>query len=91
MPQNQQHIRSAKIYFPLENINSNGIVFQKYILHLIGNVYDRLGFTGKTSDSRLDIYLRMLITEYACKYGHEQCISDAKLEFAHMETSSTYK
>lgn len=62
---------------------------QKYILHLIGNIYDRLGFTGKSTDSRLDVYLRMLVTGYACKHGHEECRSAAKLEFENMETSST--
>jgi len=66
-------------------------VYQRYVLHLINSVYDRLGFTDKSTDSRLDVYLRMLITGYACKYGHEPCISAAKLEFEHMETSSTYK
>lgn len=61
------------------------------MLQLLQNIYDRLGFTGKASDSRLDIYLRMLITHYACKYGHEECRSAAKLEFERMETASTHK
>lgn len=60
------------------------------MLHLLNNIYNRLGFTNKASDPRLDVYLRMLVTHYACKYGHAECISAAKLEFEHMETSSTY-
>lgn len=61
------------------------------MLHLLEKIYDRLGFAGKSTDSRLDIYLRMLVTHYACKYGHAECRNAAKLEFEHMETSSTYK
>ncbi|KAG4080264.1 hypothetical protein HA402_010756 [Bradysia odoriphaga] len=65
--------------------------YEKFMLQLLQNIYDRLGFTGKATDSRLDIYLRMLVTHYACKYGHEDCRNAAKLEFERMETSSTHK
>lgn len=65
--------------------------YEKFMLQLLQNIYNRLGFTGKATDSRLDTYLRMLVTHYACKYGHEECRNAAKLEFEHMETSSTYK
>lgn len=61
------------------------------MLHLLQNIYNRLGFTGKNTDTRLDIYLRMLVTHYACKYGHVECQNAAKLEFANMETTSTHK
>lgn len=67
------------------------LILQKFMLYLLENIYDRIGFTGKATDSRLDIYLRMLVTQYACKYGHTECINAAKLEFEHMETSSTHK
>ncbi|KAJ6634675.1 Phosphatidylinositol 3-kinase catalytic subunit type 3 [Pseudolycoriella hygida] len=66
-------------------------VYEKFMLQLLHNVYNRLGFTSKATDSRLDIYLRMLVIQYACKFGHEECRKAAKLEFEHMETSSTYK
>lgn len=61
------------------------------MLHLLQNIYNRLGFTRRPTDSRLDTYLRMLVTQYACKFGHQECKNAAKLEFEHMETSSTYK
>lgn len=61
------------------------------MLHLLNNVYNRVGFADKNTDPRLDVYFRMLVTQYACKFGHAECIDAAKLEFEHMETSSTYK
>lgn len=40
-----------------------------------------LGFQPKASDTRLDIYNRNNVLKYACKFGHKQCIDDARAEF----------
>lgn len=57
------------------------IPFQKYVLRLINNAYDFLGFYGRESDTRLDIHNRANILKFACKFGHERCIESALKEF----------
>lgn len=66
------------------------VKYKKYILALTKNVYDKLHFTQKSTDTRLDIYNRVKVLSLACKYGHEECIKTAKEEFAKFETT-TYR
>ncbi|XP_055325495.1 uncharacterized protein LOC129579438 [Sitodiplosis mosellana] len=57
-------------------------IFKKFILGLLNKVYSHLGFYPKPdNDTRLDIYNRNNVLKYACKFGHEQCITDARAEF----------
>lgn len=55
--------------------------YKKHVLSLTKNIYAKLEFIPKTSDSRTDIYNRANILNYACKFGHEACINSAKHEF----------
>lgn len=66
------------------------VKYRKYILALTKNVYTKLHFTQKSTDTRLDIYNRGKILSEACKFGHEECINTAKEEFAKFETT-TYR
>lgn len=71
---------------------SDGLMkYKKYIKNLTENIYRKLGFNSKSSDSRLDRYNRVNILNYACKYGHEECIRDAKKEFVNFESSPLYR
>lgn len=56
-------------------------VFKKHILYLIENIYNKLGFEKATGDTRLDVYNRAQILSWACKYGNEDCIDQAKKHF----------
>lgn len=97
-----QYMEKEDNYLPwtaaLQNLNyiarrlSNDelVKFKKYILELTKNVYDKLHFTQKATDTRLDIYNRIQILSQACHCGHEECIKTAKEEFAKFETT-TYR
>lgn len=57
------------------------LFYQEYELKLLDRVYNRLGFQPKANDTRLDIYNRNHVIKYACKFGHKQCVNDARAEF----------
>lgn len=56
-------------------------MFQNFILGLLNHAYDYHGFNPRDNDTRLDIYNRNNILKYACKFGHKQCVVDARKEF----------
>ena len=69
----------------------NVFLFQNFILDLLNNVYSHLGFNPKDDDTRLDIYTRNLILWYACKFGHKQCIADARAAFDGLQKHTKYR
>lgn len=77
-------------YVSLRFSNDELVKYKKFILALTKNVYAKLHFTQKSTDTRLDVYNRGSILAQACKYGHEECIRTAKEEFAKFETT-TYR
>lgn len=64
--------------------------YKKHILALTKNIYDKLEFYPKVSESRTDIYNRANVLNYACKFGHEACITAAKEEFTKLRASENY-
>lgn len=72
---------------PAANLNK----YKEHILALSKNIYAKLEFNQKATDTRLDKYNRVNILNYACKYGHADCIRDAKKEFANFESSPLYR
>lgn len=66
------------------------IKYKKYIVDLTKNIYSKLHFTQKPTDTRLDVYNRVQVLSLACQCGHEECIKTAKEEFAKFETT-TYR
>ncbi|CAO1393773.1 unnamed protein product [Diamesa tonsa] len=64
-------------------------VFSWYVLDLMKNIYDHLTFDQKTNEPRTDIYNRNNVLAWACKYGHEACISKAKEHFELYKTKGT--
>lgn len=67
------------------------VKYKKYILALLKNIYAKLEFREKQTDSRTEIYNRVNILNYACKYGHEDCIQSAKDEFLKFQNNATYR
>lgn len=68
------------------HLHDNGFIylfskFQQLILSLLSKAYDDLGFQPKENDTRLEIYNRANILKYACRFGHEECVKDARNEF----------
>ncbi|KAG4070580.1 hypothetical protein HA402_011967 [Bradysia odoriphaga] len=56
-------------------------LYKRYILGLVSNIYDILGFNSRPTDTRLDVYNRANILSNACKFGHQGCITAAVSEF----------
>lgn len=77
----RRQLLKRKLYFNL-------FYFQEFMLNLLNKVYDHLGFRPKKSDTRLDVYTRNYVLKYACKFGHKQCIADARTEFDHSMRAS---
>lgn len=63
--------------------------FKKHVLYLIENIYKVLGFEKSTSDSQSDVYNRAQILSWACKYGNDDCIKQAKTIFGAFVADST--
>lgn len=67
------------------------VIYKRYLLALSKNIYTKLEFSPKPTDSRTDIYNRVNVLSYACKFGHEDCIKSAKEEFAKTQNNATYR
>lgn len=62
-------------------VSNNILNIQTFILGLLENVYNHLGFYPKSNDTQLDILNRDIVLKNACKFGHEKCVADARTEF----------
>uniref|UniRef100_A0A336KRZ8 Aminopeptidase N n=2 Tax=Culicoides sonorensis TaxID=179676 RepID=A0A336KRZ8_CULSO len=58
--------------------------FRTHILYLIATAYNRLGFNPRPDEDHIDTLLRTNLLTWACKHGHEECITQAKEEFSKM-------
>lgn len=57
-------------------------IFEWFINDLMTNVYDKLTINEiETTDRRIDIYNRVNILTWMCKYGHDGCIKYATSAF----------
>lgn len=62
--------------------DSNQALFAWFILDLIDEIYEFLKFEQSTfNERRTDIYNRVNVQNWACKYGHEGCIEKSKQHF----------
>ncbi|CAG2060011.1 unnamed protein product, partial [Timema podura] len=57
-------------------------IFQTYLLSLIENVYNDLGFEEKANEPHTDKLLRNLVLTWACNLGLDSCVSAAKEKLA---------
>lgn len=66
-------------------------LFGQYMTDLLTNIYTHLGFLPKGSDAWIDIYNRANVLSWACKYGHEDCLTNARDQFARMRDDPNYE
>jgi aminopeptidase N len=64
-------------------------IFEWFVNDLMAKIYEKLTFDALESDRRTDIYNRVNVLTWLCKYGHAECISNAKEAFG--EYLSAYK
>lgn len=60
---------------------ANQKLFSWFIQDIVKDIYDHLTFEAKNGERRTDVYNRVNIISWACKYGHEACISKSKEHF----------
>ncbi|KZC13131.1 Aminopeptidase N, partial [Dufourea novaeangliae] len=48
--------------------------FKTFVLDLIKDVYENLGYVDRAGDDRLTVLLRTELNKWACKYGHPGCV-----------------
>ncbi|CAK9796737.1 Aminopeptidase N [Anthophora quadrimaculata] len=58
--------------FSADNKNYN--YFKKFVLTLIKNKLEKLGYLDRPGDDRLTILLRGELSKWACKYDHKECV-----------------
>ncbi|XP_015184597.1 PREDICTED: uncharacterized protein LOC107070683 [Polistes dominula] len=89
-----QYLRQEKNYLPFKAAfrgldyltqrfsgdETNYILYKKHVLSLIENIYQELGYVDRKNDDRLTVQLRRELNDLACKFDHEQCVSNS-LEF----------
>jgi hypothetical protein len=51
--------------------------FQNYILNLLRDVYDMLGFEEKTNDTQVALLHRVSVLTWACRLGLDDCVNRA--------------
>uniref|UniRef100_A0A182F8D7 Aminopeptidase N n=3 Tax=Anopheles albimanus TaxID=7167 RepID=A0A182F8D7_ANOAL len=57
-------------------------LFTNYVLDLFAEAYELVKFQEPTnSERRVHIYLRRLVLDWTCRYGHEGCSKEALREF----------
>nr|CAD7599193.1 unnamed protein product [Timema genevievae] len=65
-------------------------LFKNYVLNLIGDLYNTLGFDEKPTDHHLDKFLRSNVLTWACNLGLEDCINRSKEELAKQMSNASY-
>ncbi|XP_032687651.1 aminopeptidase N [Odontomachus brunneus] len=55
--------------------------FRLYVLKLLDNVYKQVGFTDKAGDPQLTVFTRIDVLNWACDFGHEDCLLNAVQQF----------
>ncbi|XP_020287873.1 aminopeptidase N isoform X2 [Pseudomyrmex gracilis] len=55
--------------------------FRVYVLKLLDNVYKQVGFVDKMKDPQLKVFTRINVLNWACMFGHEDCVTNAVQQF----------
>uniref|UniRef100_A0A182QDN7 Aminopeptidase n=1 Tax=Anopheles farauti TaxID=69004 RepID=A0A182QDN7_9DIPT len=67
-------------------------LFTQYILDILAKVYEYVKFEQPTySERRVHTYLRRVVLDWACRYGHDQCSKKAITEFERFRSNSDVK
>lgn len=68
----------------------NSELFGNYVKKTFENLYQHLGFQPKRSDRQTEIYNRVQVLQWLCKYNHEECVANAKEEFQKAQKDESY-
>uniref|UniRef100_A0A4Y0BN47 Aminopeptidase n=2 Tax=Anopheles funestus TaxID=62324 RepID=A0A4Y0BN47_ANOFN len=67
-------------------------LFSQHILDIFGKAYEFIHFQEPSQyERRLRIYLRRLVLDWTCRYGHEDCSKSALQEFEALRANSSAK
>lgn len=67
-------------------------LFSQHVLSMFDKVYEYVKFqTPAPLERRLHTYLRRVVLDWACRYGHEDCSKNALKEFEAFRAHSTAK
>ena len=87
-----RYIKKEKNYIPWLSAINNGLtflsqrvalkdrdrkLFEWFVLDTMEDVYKHLTFNDKDTESRTDVYNRVNIQSWLCKYGHKGCIDES--------------
>ncbi|EGK97110.1 AGAP013146-PC [Anopheles gambiae str. PEST] len=62
-------------------------LFTQYLMDILTDVYEYVKFQAPTQyDRRLHTYLRRLVLDWTCRYGHDDCSKSAVKEFERFRT-----
>lgn len=70
------------VYERFETGDDNQKLMQKYILNLLSNMYETVGFDDNDEDTLLDELNREMILQWACKFDKIKCVKQSKNLFA---------
>lgn len=98
-----RYIKKEKHYIPWLSAINHGLtflsqrvsgeknqeVFSWFILDTMSEIYNHLKFIENPStERRTDIYNRVNVLTWACKYGHEDCIKISKEQFGKVKAGT---
>uniref|UniRef100_A0A182PTS9 Aminopeptidase N n=1 Tax=Anopheles epiroticus TaxID=199890 RepID=A0A182PTS9_9DIPT len=67
-------------------------LFKLYLLNIFSDVYEYVKFQAPTQlDRRLHTYLRRVVLDWTCRYGHDGCSKSALKEFERFRTNPGVK
>ncbi|XP_035890493.1 uncharacterized protein LOC118502379 [Anopheles stephensi] len=67
-------------------------LFSQHVLDMFGKIYEYVGFqTPAPQERRLHTYLRRVVLDWTCRYGHEDCTKNALKEFEALRANSSAK
>jgi aminopeptidase N len=56
-------------------------MFRNYVLTVLEPIYDHIEFYPRINDTQTQIYTRNNVLAWLCRYGHEDCLMNAKYEY----------
>lgn len=74
-------INQGLLYLSQRLESKDAEIFSWFVNDLMENIYKHLTFDAKDDDRRTDIYNRVNILTWLCKFGHEECIEKSKKLF----------
>lgn len=63
--------------------------FKGFVLSLIENIYNNVGYVDRSGDDRLTVLLRSELNKWACNYGDKGCIETFTKEFEKWRSTNT--